>query len=87
MSRNARPVSRRRLLLFTQYVRRFRDTGAIVPGSRWLAKALARYVGCERGPRSVLTLRSLARYAQAVGMQLTFRLTAATDNESKTTRS
>ncbi|HVC94790.1 MAG TPA: methyltransferase [Pirellulales bacterium] len=41
-------------LFFKQYVRRFRDTGAIAPSSRWLAKALARYVGCQRGPRSVL---------------------------------
>ena len=41
-------------LFFKQYVRRFHDTGAIAPSSRWLANALARYVAGEGGPRRVL---------------------------------
>jgi hypothetical protein len=40
----------------------------------------------ENGQHGIPTLRSLARYAQAVGMQLTFRLTAASDKESKLAR-
>jgi len=32
-------------LFFREYVRSFRTTGAILPSGRWLAAALARYVG------------------------------------------
>jgi phospholipid N-methyltransferase len=39
---------------FKQYVRRFHDTGAIAPSSRWLAKALSRYVARDDGPGRVL---------------------------------
>ncbi|HEV3003862.1 MAG TPA: methyltransferase domain-containing protein [Pirellulales bacterium] len=41
-------------LFFKQYVRRFHDTGAIAPSSRWLAAALARHVAGGVGPRRVL---------------------------------
>jgi phospholipid N-methyltransferase len=39
---------------FKQYVRRFHDTGAIAPSSRWLAAALARHVVAGGAPRRVL---------------------------------
>lgn len=40
-------------LFFREYLRNFRTTGAILPSSRGLAKALARYVGGDR-PKRIL---------------------------------
>ncbi len=40
-------------LFFREYVRNFRTTGAILPSSRSLAKALSRYVGGDR-PKHIL---------------------------------
>ena len=41
-------------LFFREYLRHFHDTGAIAPSSRWLGRALARYVGTESKPCRVL---------------------------------
>src|SRR5687767_7767886 len=41
-------------LFFREYLRRFHDTGAISPSSRWLADALARYVQPGETPRRIL---------------------------------
>lgn len=41
-------------LFFRQYLRHFHHTGAVTPSSRWLAAALARYVGGGDQPRRVL---------------------------------
>jgi phosphatidylethanolamine/phosphatidyl-N-methylethanolamine N-methyltransferase len=41
-------------LFFREYLRHFRDTGAIAPSSRWLGRALARYVGRHQRPCRVL---------------------------------
>jgi phospholipid N-methyltransferase len=44
-------------LFFREYLRNFHDTGAIAPSSRWLAKALARYVvdrSMADRPRNIL---------------------------------
>lgn len=41
-------------LFFREYLRHFHDTGAIAPSSRWLGRALARYVGTQSKPCRVL---------------------------------
>ncbi|HEX5445307.1 MAG TPA: methyltransferase [Pirellulales bacterium] len=41
-------------LFLRQYLRHFHHTGAVAPSSRWLAAALARYVGGAGQPRRVL---------------------------------
>jgi phospholipid N-methyltransferase len=43
-----------RRLFFREFVRNFHTTGAILPSGRWLAGALARYVGQEDGPQRIL---------------------------------
>jgi phosphatidylethanolamine/phosphatidyl-N-methylethanolamine N-methyltransferase len=41
-------------LFFREYVRSFRTTGAILPSGRWLAAALARYVGSDGPGQQIL---------------------------------
>jgi phospholipid N-methyltransferase len=47
-----RPSDRR--LFFREFVRNFHTTGAILPSGRWLAAALARYVGRSCCPQRIL---------------------------------
>lgn len=41
-------------LFLSEFRRTFRTTGAVLPSSRWLAQALARYVGAGEHPQRIL---------------------------------
>ena len=45
---------RERLLFFSSFRKRFHDTGAIMPSSRVLAKAMVAGLGTSEGPRKIL---------------------------------
>jgi len=49
----AQRLSEYRLFL-REFVRNFHTTGAVLPSGRWLAAALARYVGNGLGPKRIL---------------------------------